>query len=207
MIVCNTYIFPYLLKNNYFPPANTIYQIKVDKAPVCVIIERKQKFDYQAYKFSQSKEFSKAYDLYNKAISIEPNNLDILLNFTKYLISNNNWTGAQNVIDYVLSLYPNNQDALNLNGVICKNTNQVPKAIGLFQYIIQNINPDYFQAYYNLGNCFLLNKDYDKALAYFEKCIEINREYKNAYLNKAHVLMIQHRTEEAKKIMEIANTI
>jgi tetratricopeptide (TPR) repeat protein len=207
MIVCNTYIVPYILRKKYYPPANTIFQVKVDNVPVCVIIERKQKYDYLANKYAQSNKSSEAFDLYKKALSIEPTNIDILLNFARFFISNKKWDSAQKIINYILSIYVDNPDALNLEGIVYKNTNRVPKAIEQFQDIIRKINPNYFQAYYNLGNCFVLYKDYDKALRCFEKCIEINREYKNSYLSIIHILTIQHKTEEAEKMMEIVKSL
>ncbi len=205
MIVCNTYIDPFLLKNKYFPPTNTIYQVKVDDVPVCVVIERKQKFDCQANKFFQSNDVTMAIEQYKKALSIEPNNIDVLVSLMRcYFLKRDN-DGVQKIIDYILTIYPNNPDALNFEGLIYKHTGRLDKAIEMFNFIIANINPSYSQAYYNLGNCYLIQNDYNSALTCFEKSIELNRDYKEAYISIANILHLQHRDEEAKEYIIKAN--
>jgi hypothetical protein len=207
MIACNTYIDPYRLRNNYYPPDNTIYQLKVDTAPVCVVIERIQKCDYQAYKYSQSKDFSKAYEFYNMAITFEPKNKYVILDFIQCCVSNKDPITALNTIDYFMSIYPNDPNAMFFKGIVFMNTNRIPEAIALFQNIVQNINPRYSQAYYNLGCCYLNINEYDKALASFKNCIAIESQNKGAYEYIVKILMFQNKTEEANKIIEMTKKL
>ncbi len=49
-IIANRYIQPAKLKNKKWPPGNAIHIIYADKIPVCAVLERKTKADYQALK-------------------------------------------------------------------------------------------------------------------------------------------------------------
>jgi hypothetical protein len=48
-IVVNRYITPYQLKNNFWPPGNAIHIIYADSVPVCAVLERRSKDDYNGY--------------------------------------------------------------------------------------------------------------------------------------------------------------
>jgi hypothetical protein len=201
MILCNTYIDPFLLKHNYFPPANTICEIKIDGVPVCVVLERKQKYDYQAYQYQKAKDFKKANELYDQALAIEPKNIDILMQVLTFTYMNKNWEKFKEMIDYSLSVYPNYPEFLNFKGILYMNSGRLKEAINTFYYIVQDINPDYFKAYANLGICCVMQKDYYSAVDYFSKCIELNRDYEEGYIYKARVLHYLGRDEEADELL------
>ena len=40
-IICNTGISPEQIQNGTFPPKNTVYEVKVDGKPICVVIKRR----------------------------------------------------------------------------------------------------------------------------------------------------------------------
>jgi tetratricopeptide (TPR) repeat protein len=204
LIFCNLYIDPYSLRNKYYPFANTIFQVKVDTVPVCVIVKRKQKFDLLAYKYTQSKDFTNALENYKIALDIEPKSIDILVNYISCYISDSNYVEAQNLINYTLTLYPNNPDALYDMGIIYMCKNKINAAINQFQYIINNVNSEVAQVDYNLGICYLIKKDYDNALISFKNCISLDRKNKNAYYNIAQVLKMQNKFDESDEYMKKA---
>jgi tetratricopeptide (TPR) repeat protein len=129
------------------------------------------------------------------------------MDFIQCCLSNKDKVATLNIIDYTLSIYPNNPYAMYFKGVVYMHTNRLPEAIALFQYIVQKINPRYSQAYYNLGYCYLNCKDYDKALACFKNCISIERKNKEAYEYIIKILIFQNKTEEANKIIEMAKKL
>ncbi len=52
-IIVNSYICAYQLQQGYWPPQNTIHTITVDGKPICAILERKDKSDFEAYELTQ----------------------------------------------------------------------------------------------------------------------------------------------------------
>lgn len=64
-IVANSYLPPYLLKNNLWPPRNSLKVIEVYGVPVCAVLKRETKDDflgYQAYKNHQPEEAVKYFE-------------------------------------------------------------------------------------------------------------------------------------------------
>ncbi len=204
LVFCNLYIDPFSLRNKYYLFANTIFQIKVDSVPVCIIVKRIQKFDLLAFKYEQLKDFANALKNYKKALDIEPKSLDILVNYISCYISDSDYAEAQNLINYTLNLYPNNPDALYDMGIIYMCKNKINAAINQFQYIINNVNPEVAQVDYNLGICFLIKKDYKNALISFKNCVSLDRKNKNAYFNIAQILKMQNKFDESDEYMKKA---
>jgi tetratricopeptide (TPR) repeat protein len=203
MIACNTYIDPDRLRDNSYPPANTIYKIKVDNAIVCAILERKQKYDLQASKSLESGDILKAIALYEKAYAIEPENNDISHNLIKCYIINKNFDIAFQKIDSILKIDPYREEVLILRGIAFLNCHKLKDALNQFNEIIQKVNSKNPNAYYYLGVCFLIQKKYDDALRYFIKCLKFSRNNKLAYLQIANILKLQHKDKEAQQVMSL----
>ncbi|MCK5822071.1 MAG: hypothetical protein KAH17_09290, partial [Bacteroidales bacterium] len=64
-IFSSTYIDPAQLRNNNWPPENTIYEVCVDQVPVCVVIERKNKSDLEGLNMYRQSKFSQADSLFS----------------------------------------------------------------------------------------------------------------------------------------------
>jgi tetratricopeptide (TPR) repeat protein len=207
MIACNTYIDPDRLRDGSYPPVNTIYRITVDKAVISAIIERKQKYDLQAFKFLEAGKFVNAIELYEKAHKIEPENNDITHNLIRSYIMNKNSDIAFRQIDSILKIDPNREEVLILRGLALLSVNKLEPAMNQFNDIIQTVNKKNAMAYYYLGVCFFIKKDYKKSLGYFARCIHFSRKYKMAYLQIAKILQIQHKNTEAQKVLNLAKQL
>ncbi len=56
------------LKHKKWPPENAIHIIYADKIPVCAVLERKTKADYQGLKALEKGDNAKAINLFEEAI-------------------------------------------------------------------------------------------------------------------------------------------
>ncbi|MDR2512145.1 MAG: GtrA family protein, partial [Bacteroidales bacterium] len=67
-----TGIDPYQLKSEFFPPKNTVYQVKVDNTPICIVLKREDYSGYIATQFKQNNQIDSAVFYYEKAIQYDP---------------------------------------------------------------------------------------------------------------------------------------
>ncbi len=58
-------------------------------------------------------------------------------------------------------------------------------------------DPNFFNAYYNLGLIYLEKNDYSEATKCFEKTIKINSDYLEGYIALSQALMSLKKYEEA----------
>lgn len=93
-------------------------------------------------------------------------------------------------LDYfrlALKLNQKSIEALYNMGMFYQNNNQPLKAIESYQRIIDEIDPEFENAFYNIGwvNLELLN-NYKKAIEYFDKTIELKNNYYQAWHNRGY---------------------
>jgi len=69
-IIVNRYIPPFQLKNNIWPPADAIHIIYADQVPVCSVIERKSKDDYNGYIALTEGRYSDAVDCFENVLKV-----------------------------------------------------------------------------------------------------------------------------------------
>lgn len=73
-----TGMYPDYLKSKNFPPKNTVKTIDVDGVPICIILKREDKNDYEAFKQKEANNLDSAITLYHKALAYDPNNMGAL---------------------------------------------------------------------------------------------------------------------------------
>src|SRR5207247_1248916 len=72
-IFYDDYVSPYQLQNGYYPPDKTVYVVRADGAPLCVIIKRVDKSDYDGFKALDEKNYPAAISYFQQAIKTYPN--------------------------------------------------------------------------------------------------------------------------------------
>lgn len=73
-IAYSRFIEPENLQNGAWPPANVIHTMKVDDVPVCVVIQRKNKADIEAYNALQSNNYALAASKYEENLQFDKSN-------------------------------------------------------------------------------------------------------------------------------------
>ncbi len=84
-IIANRYIQPAKLKNKRWPPVNAIHIIYADHVPVCAVLERKNKADYQGLKALERGENAKAAIFFEEALKSDAEDEMIFYNFARAL--------------------------------------------------------------------------------------------------------------------------
>ncbi|MDR1951162.1 MAG: tetratricopeptide repeat protein, partial [Bacteroidales bacterium] len=103
---------PDMLKNpDVFPPANTVYEIKVDKKPIAIVLKRTDKSDYYSNIFRREGNLDSALIFMRKALAISPSDESVLLNFGEVFLNNRQNDSAVFYLDKLLAFDPKNESA------------------------------------------------------------------------------------------------
>ncbi len=96
------------LQNGYFPPAGTIETIKADGAPICAIVKKTPGADYsyQATQYFNAKDFNNAIIYYQKALTEDPKNETVYINYAISLASTGRMKEAIDAINQGLKYTP-----------------------------------------------------------------------------------------------------
>jgi tetratricopeptide (TPR) repeat protein len=205
-VIANSYINPYQQEHGYWPPANTIHEIKVNKAVVGAVIERKDKNDHLGYRAMKKKNYKEAEEHLKIALQADQNNEVARLNLAKIYIEQGRLDEANGIVNGTLKIYRNYDKALNLLGIIYMKKREFNNALGVFNRITQ-VNPKFVNAYHNIGVVFLNQQKNQQALDYFQQAIKTNPKYKPSYLAIAHILRQAGKEEEAQRYMQAANKL
>ena len=109
---------------------------------------------------------------------------------------NGNIQQAELIYREVLKVEPKNVYALNLLGVIAKQTGQYELAVRLFRKALK-IKPNFEEAYNNLGNTFLKLENQDEAAGCFRHALAINPYRAAIHNNLGNVLNERGQVNEA----------
>jgi len=203
---CN-YIDPYQLKNNIWPPYKTIHTIEVDHIPICAVVKRESKQDYEGLKLLDQRDYANAIPMLEEVIKQEPYNEIVMLRLGEAYIQIMQFDNAHRILDKCLKIYPDYDKALNLKGIAYMQNEKYNEAISVFIHIVTKVNYRFVTAYHNLAVLYLRQNDPETAKSYLRKAIDVNSSYKPAYLAMAEILTRQGLTNEAKQYMQIANTM
>lgn len=203
---CN-YIDPYQLKNNIWPPYKTIHTIEVDHVPICAVVRRESKQDYEGIRLLDQRDYANAIPLLEKVINQEPYNEIAMLRLGEAYIQIMQYDDAHRILDKCLKIYPDYDKALNLKGITYLQNEKYNEAISVFIYIVTKVNYRFVTAYHNLALIYLRQNDPETAKSYLRKAIDINSSYKPAYQLMAEILSRQGLINEANQYLQVANTL
>jgi DNA-binding SARP family transcriptional activator len=144
-----TGMMPEEIKNADFPPKNTVYQIKVDDKPICVVLKRETKDDLTGFQLKNNKEFIAAISHLKKALEIDPTNIAISINLIESYFNVGKSDTAKNYIDQVLEYAPKYEPANYMLAHYLNFTGEPDKALQVLKTIrTQNVK---FKAAYNFA--------------------------------------------------------
>jgi len=203
-IVANRYIPPFQLKNNIWPPQNSIHLIFADKVPVCAIVKRKSKDDYAGYIALTEGKNNEAITHFQKALKTDDRDGMIFYNFAAALYNNGQYQKADSLLKAGLQLNPDFEPILMYLGNIARSQNKADEAIGYYKRVI-GANRKYFEAYVSLSEL-LGKKDIIKARELLKTCLVMSPRYKPAIVALADTYRISN-PDIAKKYDDLANTV
>lgn len=218
-IVCNTGIAPEQLKNNTFPPKNTVYEVKVDGKPICVVLKREDKSDFIGSELKNKDSILLAIPYLQKAIKLDNANESAINNLAEIYLRTNRADSVVVLMDELLKINPNSESAnyFKAYGLFLLGQNQ--ESLNLCDKVIK-INPK-FQSAYSLGANIKLNmQDLYGAEAYLNGLIAIDRldnqsmqqllmiyqasglDERNAYIKFYSIMAEHYKKKGEKKLFE-----
>jgi tetratricopeptide (TPR) repeat protein len=203
-IIANSYISPFQLKNNLWPPGNTIHTILADGVPVCTVIERLTKDDYQANVELEKGDYIKSALLFQNAYNIDPQNEWICYKFAESLIGSDRSGEAEHVLKKCLEINPDYEKALTLLGDLSIKNKDTLTATGFYEKAIRS-NRKYFSTYIRLSDIWS-ETNANKARKVLKDCLKLNSRYKPALSALAETYR-KTAPEMARKYDELINKL
>jgi len=205
-IVANSYIHPYQLQKNIWPPENTIHTVEADGIPICAILKRETLNDYQGYIALQNSQLEISKKLLSDALNKDPENESILINLSAVYIYSDLLDSATLVLNKCLNIYPDYEPAIHQLAKIIQIKGDTEEAIELFEQNLEN-NYKYFPSYIGLANAYFETKDDKLAILKLKKCLSINPYYKPALLLLGNHYKSRGKTELAEKYLNSAKKL
>lgn len=120
-------------------------------------------------------------------------------------LQNNNLVEAKDELETALEFRPNDDKAQNLMAMVLFKLEQYPRAIGIFQKLIDR-NPGVPTLYTNLGLAYLKQESYNEAMEALRKAIEAQADNQVAHNYLGLVYSKLGRYEEARDEFVMANS-
>ena len=203
MVVANSYIPAYQLKEKIWPPKNAIHVIYADKVPVCAVLKRETKLGLHGYKALKKGAATDAVRFFEGALKINTQDQLIFYNFAVALIAEGKIDSARVMLQSALKINPGYEPVLMYLGNIAVSQKNATEAIRYYETLI-GYNRKYFEAYVGLSKL-LMDKDIEKARGLLKTCLTMSPRYKPAIL----LLADSYRKSDpgmARKYDELANT-
>ncbi|MCX6334489.1 MAG: tetratricopeptide repeat protein [Bacteroidia bacterium] len=203
-IIANRYIQPAQLKNKIWPPDNAIHIIYADRIPICSVLERKTKADYNGYRALQEGNNSEAIRFFEEALHVNDKDEMIFYNFARALYNDRRYQEADSVLKVGLEVNPDFEPILMYLGNIAAFRKESGQALEYYAKVIK-ANRKYFQAYVESAKL-MVDMDADKARELLKECLSLNPKYKPAITGMADTYR-NTDPEMAEKYDKIAATI
>lgn len=205
-ICVNNYINPGQLKRDLWPPANTVYEVKVDNTVIGVVLERKTRKDFEGYDALQSKDLNAAIPALGQAIQEDPNVECAYLNLAEAYMQAGMYDEGVGAIQSLLKVYPKYDKAYYTQSIILLNQGKLKESIESAKTTLK-INPKFDNAYYIIAVAYMQAGDANSALKNIQLCLQGMPNFKPGYLMLSQILQQQGKTKEAEYYQNIANQL
>ena len=138
----------------------------------------------------------------------KPSKLEAAQDFKKLeeLFKLEEFNTLETKVKELIKKYPENTNLQNILGISLQVQNKLSESFKIFNEIIKS-KPDFYLAYYNLGNLYKQTLNLKAAKDSYEKCIKINSNYLEAYIGLGRILLDLMNLAESKKIFESSFSI
>ncbi len=179
-IITNRYIPSFQLKNNIWPPENTIHRILVDDIPICIVLKRETKADHLGNKALMEGRYTDAINFFKEALRLNDQDEMIFYNFARALNGVGLSLEADSALDKALEINPGCEPVLMYRGDLASEKKDCEKAKMYFEKLL-GINRKYYEAYVRLSGL-IADEDIFKARDLLRDCLRLNPRYKPAII-------------------------
>ena len=115
--------------------------------------------------------YQKALDTYNKALNLEPKNIDALICAGLCYRNLEDYDKAIEYYNTALEIEPDNKTALNNRGYALEMKDQIEEAIEMYKKSLE-VDPNYDMPLVNLTKIYIDRKDYQAAIKVYKNALE-----------------------------------
>ena len=156
--------------------------------------------------FERKKDIEKTYSLIKRALSIEPDNPELLLSAAEIASASGKNKEALTYLEKVLSIDEKNERALLYTGTIYLFSGELSKAKHYLNQLIM-VNPSSYLGYYYLAKIAVREGKIEEAKRYYEKASEINPDFKTALFELAQLYSMTDIDKAIELYSELLETI
>ncbi|MBN1107575.1 MAG: hypothetical protein JXR66_06360 [Bacteroidales bacterium] len=174
-IITNRYIPPFRLKEKKWPPADAIHVVYADDVPLCAVLKRETKDDYQGYRALKEGRSDEAVVLLANAVKVCDEDEMIFYNFACALYDQGNHAGADSVLKAGLEINPDFEPILMYLGNIAAHRGDTLTALQYYERLT-GVNIKYFDAWVEAARV-AAPSDVKRARKYLRQCLGVNPGY------------------------------
>ena len=153
----------------------------------------------KANKFRDMGDFERAITIYDRALKISSNNVDILNEKANTLLEMGNIDQAIRLFKHITEIENNFPRAYQGLGTAYEQLGNIAKAKKNYLQVLE-YEPNNVQVHYNVGVLYQKEGDYQNAKSSFDKGIELNNKFLKNYLGLAKNYEAQELPKEALKV-------
>ncbi len=138
---------------------------------------------------------------FERSLSLRPDYATALLNLGNLYRRQRDYARANQYLARAVQLQPDDPEANYGLGMLSAQQNDLQAAAKYLRRAVE-LRPDYPEAWNNLGVLSVRTNDYPAAEGQFRTAIQDSPLSGDAYLNLARLYALQHRTAEAKQVLQ-----
>lgn len=177
-IAVSRYVPPEQLKKGLWPPKNAIHVVYADKVPLCAILERRTKDDFEGYKALNEGRYAGACASYSKAVKIDADDEMIFYNFGAALYREGQFSKADSVLKLGLEINPSCEPLLMYLGNISVAAADTSSATAFYKRLL-TVNRKYSEASVALSQL-VMKHDVKEARSLLRECLKYEPGFKPA---------------------------
>lgn len=202
---------PDWLKNpKTFPPSNTVYTVKVDDVPICIVLKRTDKSDLYGHEAMQRGSLDTAVMFLRKALQTNPYNEQALENLSEVYAAKGNLDSAFVLASFWAEAVPSNTTALQQICNIYYQKRDFSSMVTVASQI-KKIAPTEMLGYWLSALAYIQmegsHQNLQFALNDLQKVIEYRPDFKQAYIILAQIYQNAGDMASAQRCADIASTL
>lgn len=117
-IFYSEYVNPYQLQNGLWPPDGTVYTVRAGGVPICAVVKRTDKSDFQARQALQAGRYAEAIPLFQQALKSQPKNEALYSGLGLCYLNVGKIKEGIEMVDYSLQLNPQHPEGVSIRNQI-----------------------------------------------------------------------------------------